>query len=105
LKYPNEVQEELLMNLLQSARNTVLGKNMIMDQLPMLDLPIRFRFRPTKNCNLERTRQGEQNVFWETPIKWFKSSGTTNAKSKFIPVSNEALEDCHYKGSKTCVSI
>jgi hypothetical protein len=53
LKYPNEVQEELLMNLLQSARNTVLGKNMIMDQLlPMLDLPIRFRFRPTKNCNL-----------------------------------------------------
>jgi hypothetical protein len=33
------------------------------------------------------------------PIKWFaKSSGTTNAKSKFIPVSPEALEDCHYKG-------
>ncbi len=41
---------------------------------------------------IERTRNGEQNVFWETPIKWFaKSSGTTNAKSKFIPVSNEAL--------------
>jgi hypothetical protein len=56
---------------------------------------------------IERTRQGEQNVFWETPIKWFaKSSGTTNAKSKFIPVSNEALEDCHSKAAKTyCVSI
>jgi len=40
-------------------------------------------------------------VFWNTPVKWFaKSSGTTNAKSKFIPVSNEALENCHYKGSK-----
>jgi hypothetical protein len=38
------------------------------------------------------------------PIKWFaKSSGTTNAKSKFIPVSPEALEDCHYKGSKDVV--
>jgi hypothetical protein len=50
---------------------------------------------------IERTRNGEQNIFWETPIKWFaKSSGTTNAKSKFIPVSPEALEDCHYKGSK-----
>jgi hypothetical protein len=44
-------------------------------------------------------------MFSETPIKWFKSSGTTNAKSKFIPVSNEALEDCHYKGSKTVVSL
>jgi hypothetical protein len=50
---------------------------------------------------IELTRKGAQNVFWNTPIKWFaKSSGTTNAKSKFIPVSNEALEDCHYKGSK-----
>jgi hypothetical protein len=40
-------------------------------------------------------------VLWETPIKWFaKSSGTTNAKSKFIPVSPEALEDCHYKAGK-----
>jgi hypothetical protein len=55
---------------------------------------------------IERTRQGEQNVFWETPIKWFaKSSGTTNAKSKFIPVSNEALEDCHYKGSKDLLCL
>jgi hypothetical protein len=50
---------------------------------------------------IEETRKGYQNVFWSTPIKWFaKSSGTTNAKSKFIPVSNEALEDCHYKASK-----
>ncbi len=50
---------------------------------------------------IELTRKGAQNVFWNTPIKWFaKSSGTTNAKSKFIPVSTEALEDCHYKGSK-----
>ena len=50
---------------------------------------------------IELTRKGAQNVFWNTPIKWFaKSSGTTNAKSKFIPVSSEALEDCHYKGSK-----
>jgi hypothetical protein len=45
-------------------------------------------------------------MFWETPIKWFaKSSGTTNAKSKFIPVSNEALEDCHYKGSKDLLCL
>jgi hypothetical protein len=55
---------------------------------------------------IERTRQGEQNVIWNEPIKWFaKSSGTTNAKSKFIPVSNSALEDCHYKGSKDLLCL
>ena len=50
---------------------------------------------------IERSRKGERNIFWPTPIKWFaKSSGTTNAKSKFIPVSVESLEDCHYAASK-----
>ena len=55
---------------------------------------------------IEKTRKGEQNVFWNTPIKWFaKSSGTTNAKSKFIPVSSEALENCHYKASKDLLCL
>ena len=55
---------------------------------------------------IERTRRGEQNVFWPTNIKWFaKSSGTTNAKSKFIPVSSEALEDCHYKSGKDLLCL
>ncbi|MEK9565646.1 MAG: GH3 auxin-responsive promoter family protein, partial [Flavobacteriaceae bacterium] len=46
------------------------------------------------------------NIFWPSPIKWFaKSSGTTNAKSKFIPVSTEALEDCHYKAGKDMLSL
>jgi hypothetical protein len=50
---------------------------------------------------IERMMNGEKNILWNTPIKWFsKSSGTTNAKSKFIPVSKEALWDCHYKGGK-----
>jgi len=55
---------------------------------------------------IERCRNGEQNIFWPEPIKWFaKSSGTTNAKSKFIPVSSEALEDCHYKAGKDMLSL
>jgi hypothetical protein len=50
--------------------------------------------------------RGEQNVLWPSEIKWFsKSSGTTNARSKFIPVSQEALEDCHFKGGKDMLSI
>ena len=104
VKYPNEVQEELLMNLIAAAKNTVLGKeydyasiNSYATFAERIPISTYEELQPL----IERTRQGEQNVFWESPIKWFaKSSGTTNAKSKFIPVSNEALEDCHYKGSK-----
>ncbi|MBG6060680.1 hypothetical protein IWX83_000445 [Flavobacterium sp. CG_9.1] len=109
LKYPNEVQEELLMNLIQSSKNTVLGKEYdyasiksyanFAERVPIATYE---ELQPL----IERTRKGEQNVFWETPIKWFaKSSGTTNAKSKFIPVSNDALEDCHYKGSKDLLCL
>ena len=50
---------------------------------------------------IDRLREGEQNLVWPSEIKWFaKSSGTTSDKSKFIPVSNEALEDCHFRGGK-----
>jgi hypothetical protein len=109
IKYPNEVQEELLMNLIQSSKNTVLGKEYdfssinsyatFADRVPISTYE---ELQPL----IERTRKGEQNVFWETPIKWFaKSSGTTDAKSKFIPVSNEAIEDCHYKGSKDLLCL
>jgi hypothetical protein len=50
--------------------------------------------------------QGEQNILWGSEIKWFaKSSGTTNDRSKFIPVSQESLVECHYKGGKDLLSI
>ncbi|MCB9184953.1 MAG: GH3 auxin-responsive promoter family protein [Flavobacteriales bacterium] len=53
-----------------------------------------------------RLRKGEQNLLWPTDIKWFaKSSGTTSDRSKFIPVSREALEDCHYKGGKDLIAL
>lgn len=54
----------------------------------------------------ERLMNGEQNLLWPEPITWFaKSSGTTAAKSKFIPVSKEALENCHFRGGKDAISI
>lgn len=109
LKYPNEVQEELLMNLLKAAENTVVGKHYdfagirsyktFAERIPISTYEDIESF-------IEQTRRGEQNILWGTPIKWFaKSSGTTNAKSKFIPVSNEALENCHYKGSKDLLCL
>ena len=109
LKYPNEVQEELLMNLIRSTENTIIGKQYSFNSIKSYDA---FQERvPISNYEdleplIERTRKGEQHVFWNEPIKWFaKSSGTTNAKSKFIPVSNAALENCHYKGSKDLLCL
>jgi GH3 auxin-responsive promoter len=104
LKYPHEVQEELLMSLIRSSEATIFGQQhdfesiksykTFSDRVPVATYE---ELEPM----IERTRKGEQNVFWHEPIKWFaKSSGTTNAKSKFIPVSESALENCHYKGSK-----
>ena len=109
LKYPIDVQQELLMRLLDVARNTSLGKqydyNTIYDYKTFAArVPIQKyeTFEPL----IERTRKGEQNLFWPSNIQWFaKSSGTTNAKSKFIPVSNEALEDCHLKAGKDMLCL
>ena len=109
LKYPNEVQEELLMNLIRSSENTVFGKEFDFSSVKSYRA---FAERvPVSSYEelepyIDRTRKGEPNVLWETPVKWFaKSSGTTNAKSKFIPVTNEALENCHYKGSKDLLCL
>ncbi|MFC7774386.1 GH3 auxin-responsive promoter family protein [Flavobacterium sp. GCM10027622] len=109
LKYPNEVQEELLMNLIKSSENTVLGKQYDFNSIKTYHaFQERIPISTYEDLEpyIERTRRGEQNVFWNEPIKWFaKSSGTTNAKSKFIPVSSQALEDCHYKAGKDLLCL
>ncbi|WP_138434982.1 GH3 auxin-responsive promoter family protein [Winogradskyella algicola] len=104
LKYPNEVQNELLFSLLKFAKDTEIGKKYDFASIKTYKefnerLPI-VSYEDVQPM-IERSRQGEQNIFWPRPIKWFaKSSGTTNSKSKFIPVSTESLEDCHYAASK-----
>ena len=109
LKYPNEVQEELLMTLVRTAENTAIGKQY--DFASIRNYRAFCERVPVSTYEdlepmIEQTRRGEQNVFWPTQIKWFaKSSGTTNAKSKFIPVSAEALEDCHYKAGKDLLCL
>lgn len=109
LKYPEEVQEEVLYQLLEIARDTEVGRKYEFETITSYET---FKERvPIASYEeieplIERTRKGEQNIFWPTSIKWFaKSSGTTNAKSKFIPVSSEALEDCHYKSGKDLLCL
>lgn len=108
MKYPHDVQEEWLQKLISTAKDTEIGK--------------RFGFQTIKNYKdfktqvpiqdyeslkpmIERTRRGEQNLLWPSEIKWFaKSSGTTD-KSKFIPVTKEFLDGCHYNGGRDMITF
>ena len=107
--YPIEVQQEVLRKMIVYSIDTEIGKkydfktirhyNDFKERIPTVTYEEIYK-------DIERNRKGEQNIFWRTPIKWFaKSSGTTNAKSKFIPISYESLEDCHYKAGKDMLSL
>lgn len=109
MKYPLEVQEELFKRLITTARNTEFGRTH-----GFADIHTQEQFRkmiPVFTYEdihpyIERNMRGEQNLLWPSDVKWFaKSSGTTNARSKFIPVSYEALEECHFKGGKDMLSV
>ncbi|AZQ59050.1 GH3 auxin-responsive promoter family protein [Maribacter sp. MJ134] len=109
LKYPEEVQQEVLLQLIEIAEDTEIGRSYGYNSITNYET---FKERvPLVSYEdiepiIERTRRGEQNIFWPTSVKLFaKSSGTTNAKSKFIPVSLEALEDCHYKSGKDLLCL
>lgn len=109
MKFPNEVQQDLLKRLIVSARYTEFGRRYdfssikssreFRDRIPLQD------YESLKPYIL-RLKAGEQQLLWSSDVRWFaKSSGTTNDKSKFIPVSSEALEECHYKGGKDLLCL
>jgi hypothetical protein len=109
MKYPFEVQEEVFKKLIGTAQNTSWGRQYGFSEIKSIK---EFQERvPVSSYEelypfIERTIKGEHNLLWPSEIKWFaKSSGTTNARSKFIPVSFEALNECHFKGGKDMLSI
>lgn len=109
MKYPHEVQDELLKKLIVQARYTEFGKKYSFDDIVNYDdykrrVPV-YTYEQLYPY-IERLLHGEQNILWPSEVKWFaKSSGTTNARSKFIPVTPEAMEDCHFKGGKDLLSL
>ncbi|UCE93741.1 MAG: GH3 auxin-responsive promoter family protein [Flavobacteriaceae bacterium] len=109
IDHPVEVQNEVLYELLSEAKHTVYGKKYGFKDIKSYKsfaekVPIR-QYESIEPL-IERIRKGEQNVFWPSKIHWFaKSSGTTNAKSKFIPVSDEAIDDCHMKAGKDMLCL
>ncbi len=109
MKYPFDVQQEVFSKLIEQALRTTWGVQYGFDSISTIkefqeQVPI-STYEDIKPY-IKRLREGEQNLLWPTEIKWFaKSSGTTSDKSKYIPVSNEALEDCHFRGGKDVIAF
>ena len=106
---PIGAQREVLQDLVTHGQYTELGRKYGLDNTFTIR---QFKERvPIHDYELlkpyiERMMQGEENLLWNTPVSWFaKSSGTTSDKSKFIPVSEESLEDCHFQASKDVLSL
>lgn len=108
-KYPFETQQETLYQLLAKAAKTEWGKKFKYSSISSIkEYQSRFPVQTYEDIlpYVERLRKGEANLLWPGEIKWFaKSSGTTSTKSKFIPMSREALEDCHYRAAKDILVI
>jgi hypothetical protein len=109
IKYPNEVQQEWGRKLLQQARDTEFGRLYDFESINSYrEFSNRVPVQDYESLKpyIERMMEGEQNILWPSEIRWFaKSSGTTSNKSKFIPMSQESMEDCHFKGGKDMLSI
>jgi hypothetical protein len=108
-KYPLDVQNELLTQLISAAKNTEFGRENHFSEIKSY---AEFKEKVTLNSyeslkpQIDRIIAGEQQILWHSETKWFaKSSGTSSARSKFIPVSKESLFDCHYKGGKDLLAL
>lgn len=104
VKNPIEAQERVFHYLLRSAAHTEWGHKYDYGSIyTVREFKNRVPIQTYEGLKpaIERTMQGEENVLWPGEIKWFaKSSGTTSDKSKFIPVTQEAMEECHFKAGK-----
>ncbi len=110
LKNPLRVQEKVFRSLVKNGLETQFGKeyqfvkNLTQNQFQN-NVPIHTydNLKPYIERILVKK---EKNVLWNTPVRWFAmSSGTTSDKSKYIPVTNEALQECHYKCGKQMLAL
>lgn len=107
--HPVDSQREVLQDLITSAQYTEFGRKYNFSELYDLkdfkqSVPV-HEYEDLKPY-IQRIMDGEQNILWNTPVSWFaKSSGTTSDKSKFIPVSEESLQDCHYQAAKDVLTF
>jgi hypothetical protein len=102
--HPVAAQRQVLQDLVSAGQYTELGKKYHFAKLFTLKefkkhVPI-HEYDDIK-IYINRMMQGDDNILWNTPVKWFaQSSGTTSDKSKYIPISDESLADNHFKAAK-----
>ncbi|RYF63692.1 MAG: hypothetical protein EOO39_28080, partial [Cytophagaceae bacterium] len=109
MKAPGAVQQRVFSQLIRSGVRTEWGKQHhyksirnvadFQRQVPVSSYEDLFPY-------IERVMMGETKVLWPSPVRWFaKSSGTTNGRSKFIPVTPESLDEGHFKGGKDMMAL
>lgn len=109
MRNPHVVQQKVFDQLIEAGKETAWGQE---HQYGSIKSPEDFKKRvPVSDYSslkpyIDRCIQGEDNILWNTPVKWFaKSSGTTSDRSKFIPMTKESLHDCHFKGGTDMLSM
>lgn len=114
--YPVEVQAETFSYLIDQANDTIWGQTYgygrivktkdFTESLKMFQAQVPLSSYDDLKIWIDRARQGEENILWPGKVDWFaKSSGTTSDKSKFIPVTEDALQECHYRGGKDVIAL
>lgn len=106
---PITVQDSIFRQLIEAGKKTEFGKEFHFSKIKTYEdfarqVPVND-YEGLKPY-IDKTMKGTQNVIWNTDIEWFsKSSGTTSSRSKYIPVTTESLEECHFKGGKDMISL
>jgi hypothetical protein len=109
MEHPIETQRQVLQHLITEGQYTEFGRKYRFNQtFRIRDLKAAVPIHTYEDLQpwIERMMQGEENILWNTPVEWFaKSSGTTNDRSKFIPLSQQSLDENHYQGSKDLLTL
>lgn len=106
---PIEAQEIIFQELIRVGKKTEFGKQYNFSKIKSYEdfvKNIPLHDYESLKPYIDRIMKGQQQVLWNTDIEWFsKSSGTTSSRSKYIPVTTESLEECHFKGGKDMISM
>lgn len=104
-----ELQQDVLKSLLHRADDTEYGRNHAFSTIKDYDTfcqDVPLNDYESLKQDIDRMRHGEKDILWPGQVKWYaKSSGTTNDKSKYIPVTNEGLQNVHYAGGRDTVAF
>ncbi|MBE9487769.1 MAG: GH3 auxin-responsive promoter family protein [Bacteroidetes bacterium] len=108
-KNPIETQNKVFKKLMNSLSLTVYGNERnVKNNFTYSDFRKHIPIVTYEDIEpyIKKMRMGESNILWDKPVNWFaKSSGTTNNKSKYIPVTNQGLQKCHFMGGRDLIAL